>query len=150
MVVLDIISKNHKEWINVCKVFGVTDYPEDIVQEMYIKISKSKIVTELNYNGYVYVTLRNLCYDSHKKKEFNFNIDENRTEDNLKSDDHLNWIDIQKALHELPYFERQVIQLHKIEGISLCEIERETSICRVKMMRAKNKGIESLKLRLSK
>ena len=52
MNVLSLISKNHKEWINVCKVFGVTDYPEDIVQEMYIKISKSKIVTELNYNGW--------------------------------------------------------------------------------------------------
>ena len=56
MNVLSLISENHKEWINICKVFGVTDYPEDIVQEMYIKISKSKIVTELNYNGYVYVT----------------------------------------------------------------------------------------------
>ena len=66
MNVLSLISENHKEWINVCKVFGVTDYPEDIVQEMYIKISKSKIVTELNYKGYVYVTLRNLCFDSHK------------------------------------------------------------------------------------
>jgi RNA polymerase sigma factor (sigma-70 family) len=149
MNVLTLISQSHKEWIDVCKVFGVADYPEDIVQEMYIKISKSKIVTELNYKGYVYVTLRNLCYDRHKSKEYNLEIKDNLTEDNFKSDDHLNWLDIQKALHELPYFERQVIQLHKIEGFSLCEIEKQTSLCRVKMMRAKNKGIQSLKLRLN-
>jgi RNA polymerase sigma factor (sigma-70 family) len=149
MNVLTLINESRKEWIDVCKVFGVTDYPEDIVQEMYIKISKSKIVTELNYKGYVYVTLRNLCYDRHKSKEYNLEIKDNLTEDNFKSDDHLNWLDIQKALHELPYFERQVIQLHKIEGFSLCEIEKQTSLCRVKMMRAKNKGIQSLKLRLN-
>jgi RNA polymerase sigma factor (sigma-70 family) len=150
MNVLDLIAKNHNEWVEVCKVFGVTDYPEDIVQEMYIKISKSKITTDLNYKGYVYAALRNLCYDRHKGQQYHLPIDNNRTEDNFKSDDHLHWLDIQKALHELPYFERKVIELHKIEGFSLCEIEKETSICRVKMMRAKNKGIERLKLKLNK
>jgi len=150
MNVLDLIAKNHNEWVEVCKVFGVTDYPEDIVQEMYIKISKSKITTDLNYKGYVYAALRNLCYDRHKGQQYHLPIDNNRTEDNLKSDDHLHWLDIQRALHELPYFERKIIELHKIEGFSLCEIEKETSICMVKMMRAKNKGIKRLKLKLNK
>lgn len=149
MAILDVIAKDHKEWIDVCLGFGAGDQAEDIVQDMYLKIAKSNIEERRNYRGYVFATLRNLCYDLHKNNRFDISLIENLTEDNCQTDGRLQWLDIQQALHNLPYFERQVIQLHKIEDISLCEIQRETGVCRSKMMKAKNKGIEKLKKMLN-
>ncbi len=144
MDLFSIIAKNHQQWIDTCKLFGVHDYPEDLVQDMYLKIFNAKNVTKQNYKGYVYVTLRNLCYDRHKNKKHNVEITDDITPDNLNTDGKLIWLDIQKVLHELPYFERQIIELHNIQGISLREIERETGLCPMKMSRAKTKGIEYL------
>jgi DNA-directed RNA polymerase specialized sigma subunit len=42
-----------------------------------------------------------------------------------------------------------VLQLHKIEGISLNEIERETGVCKMKMSRIKRKATTKLKALLN-
>lgn len=145
---LNEIAKDHLKWVEVVKIFGINDYPEDIVQEMYLRISKSKIISSRNYKGYVYLTLRNLCYDYHNSKKWDYEIKDNLTPDNNTSDARLLWLDIQRALHELPLFERQVIQLHNIEKISLREIERETGVCKMKMSRAKYTALEKLKRKI--
>lgn len=145
MEILNLIAKDHKLWINTCRLFGVQDYPEDLVQEMYIKVSRSKVISEKNYKGYVYMVLRNLCYDKHKQKVHYLQIDPELTEDNIKTDSRLMCLDIQKILHNLPLFERQVLQLNKLEGISLCKIEKETDICRKKMSRTNRKTVEKLR-----
>lgn len=145
---LNLIAKEHSKWIEVAKLFGIKDFAEDIVQEMYLKVHKSKIVSERNYKGYVYMIIRNLCYDYHRNTYYNIEIDQNITPDTLSTDGRLLWLDIQKALHELPLFERQVIQLHNIEEISLSELKRETGVCKMKMSRAKNSAIEKLKEKL--
>lgn len=150
MEILHLIAKEHDKWIDTCKLFGVKDYPEDLVQDMYIRISKAKSVTKRNYKGYVYVTLRNLCYDRHKNKKHNLEINAEITNANISTDSRLLWLDIQQALHDLPYFERQVIQLHNIEGISLREINRETDVCCMRMSRAKQKGIDKIRKWINK
>jgi len=149
MDVLSLIAKSHNEWIEICKAFGIYDYPEDVVQEMYIKMSKSDIdVNEKNYKGYVYITLRNICYQKHNKKKHTYKINDNLTEDNKWADDGINRFNILELIHKLPNFERKVIDLHKIEGFSLCEIEKNTGISRVKMSRANISAIEKLKKHL--
>ena len=150
MEILHLIAKEHDKWVDTCKLFGVRDYPEDLVQDMYIRISKAKNVTKSNYKGYVYVTLRNLCYDRHKKKRHDLEINAEITNANISTDSRLLWLDIQQALHDLPYFERQVIQLHNIEGISLREINRETDVCCMRMSRAKQKGIDKIRKWINK
>ncbi len=149
MDVLTLIAKNHNEWIEVCQVFGIHDYPEDVVQEMYVNINKSNInINEKNYKGYVYITLRNLCYQKHNKKCYNYEIKDNLTPDNNHADNNLNCFDILKLIHKLPNFERKVLDLHKLQGFSLCEIEKKTGISRMKMSRAKTKAINKLKKHL--
>ena len=149
MGVLSLIAEKHKEWIEVCKVFGVNDYPEDIVQEMYISLADSNInVNESNYKGYVFITLRNLCYQKHNKKRYNVEIKDNLTADNKWADDNLNCFDILELINKLPNFERKVLDLHKLQGFTLCEIEKNTGISRMKMSRAKTKAINKLKKHL--
>ena len=149
MGVLSLIAENHKEWVEICRVFGVKDYPEDIVQDMYMKIESSNIdINKSNYKGYVYIALRNLCYDRHKSKLHYLEVDDNLTPDNQLADDYLKCLNVQQILHELPYFERKVIDLHRIQGISLSEIERVTGICRVKMTKARDRGVKKLKKHL--
>ena len=64
---LEIVAKQHKEWIRVINSFGEYDYAEDIVQEMYIVLHKyadpNKIITKGKANrGYIYFTLRTTYY----------------------------------------------------------------------------------------
>lgn len=145
MDILNQLAKDHQKWIDVVKLFGIHQDAEDVVQEMYLKIANSNIKEERNYNGYVYICLRNIAYTIHKNKKYNCEINEEITEDNNYADNRLNWIDVQKALHKLPIFQRQVIQLNNIEGISMLEIQRNTNICRIKMSKEKNKGLKQLK-----
>jgi len=148
MNLLEKISKRHKEWIEIVELFGVKSNAEDLVQEMYLQIHKANIDEEKNYNGYVYICLRNLAYTYHKNKKYNLEIQEDLTECNNYADNRLNWLDLQKVMHELPLFERQIIELHKIDKIPLLEIQRKTGICRVKMTKARDKGIDKLKKKL--
>ena len=47
---LEVVAKQHKEWIRIVNSFGEYDYAEDIVQEMYIVLHKyadpNKIITK--------------------------------------------------------------------------------------------------------
>jgi len=145
MGVLNLVAKDHELWVSVVKMFGIHDHAEDVVQDMYLKIAESSMVTERNYKGYVYTTLKHLVYDYSKDKRYYIELNDNLTEDTNKTDGHLDWLDIQKALHNLPYFERQVVNLHKVEGISLCEIQSKTDLCKVKMWRSEKKALDKLK-----
>lgn len=149
MGLLDVIAKDHKEWIEVCRNLGAEEHSEDLVQDMYLKIASSKINTNLNYRGYVFSTLRNLCFDYHRNNTFDLSLVDNLTEDNIKTDGRLELLDIHQALENLPYFEKKVIQLNNIDGIGLSEIQRETGACRIKMWKAKKSGIEKLKKALN-
>ena len=40
MNVLEKLTRKHKDWIAIVKSFGVDDYAEDLVQEMYVRVIK--------------------------------------------------------------------------------------------------------------
>lgn len=61
---LSVISQHHKEWVSIVKSFGC-EHPEDIVQDMYLRIYQyvepSRIITDNQVNnGFIWFTLRNL------------------------------------------------------------------------------------------
>lgn len=69
----EILAKNHKEWIkmatSICKDVNLAN---DIVQDMYVRLNKyvdnpEKIIKNGEVNPFfIYITLRNLFYDSKK------------------------------------------------------------------------------------
>ncbi len=62
------LSKNHEEWLkialHICKNTYLAD---DLVQEMYLRITKYPTEKEIN-NFYIYVIIKNCFYD-HLKQE---------------------------------------------------------------------------------
>ena len=60
----------------------------------------------------------------------------------------MNCFNILELINKLPNFERKVLDLHKLQGFSLCEIEKNTGISRMKMSRANTKAIKKLKKHL--
>jgi hypothetical protein len=55
--VLEILSTNHKEWCTVVRSFGEVDNYEDIVQDMYIRVSGYEIETCKLTKPYVWMIL---------------------------------------------------------------------------------------------
>ena len=99
--VLRILAKHDKDFQRMVKSFGSCDYPEDIVQDFYIKVYKNN-VTKVVEDGkpnmvYCWVILRNLFYDVHRKKVNTTNIDELL---NITDDDY-----ISEKLHKEKVFE---------------------------------------------
>ena len=61
---LNVIARHHNEWVSIVRSFGC-DEPEDIVQDMYLRIHQyvepSRIITDNEVNkGFIWFTLRNL------------------------------------------------------------------------------------------
>lgn len=61
---IEIYAK-HKHWIRIAVSYGVTDYPEDIVQEAYIKIHGKENIN----SSYFHSVIRSICLDSQKKRK---------------------------------------------------------------------------------
>ena len=50
--VLNILAKQHDKWVRIARSFGLDNYAEDLVQDMYLKIYnwKGKYDKTLMYN----------------------------------------------------------------------------------------------------
>lgn len=78
---LNIVSKDHLRWVSIVNSFGQSNDPEDIVQDMYLKLHKmyeativkeqfyEKIIKDDKTNGaYIRIVLFNLFLDSKKQE----------------------------------------------------------------------------------
>ena len=73
------VAKYHKDYLRIVKSYGETEYAEDIVQEMYLRLHKyADIDKVINKDGtvnkpYVFWTLRNiyksLCIERQKHQK---------------------------------------------------------------------------------
>ena len=159
MGLLDILFLKHNTWLKYVKSFGCpTDIAEDYVQEMYIKIHTyyQKNGNDLMYNEneinhfFVYVTLKNIYYDSIRKtKMVNVPLDGtneidvadedySEVEFNLKINSvHLWKQKLEKEIESITVYNRKKASLcyfHFIytkifeENMSVSELSREVGI----------------------
>lgn len=64
---LSEIAKQHKKWVNMARYFGVGDYAEDIVQEMYLKLHRVYGDSDRDIrDSLVIQVIKTLCMDFHK------------------------------------------------------------------------------------
>tara|TARA_R110000822_G_scaffold188263_2_gene327405 strand:+ start:573 stop:905 length:333 start_codon:yes stop_codon:yes gene_type:complete len=85
--IISLIANDHKKWTRIVESFGAK-HPEDIVQEMYLKIYnwKGKYDKTLMYNEsevnyfFIFKVLRNLFLDQVKKKKREVSLETNIVE----------------------------------------------------------------------
>lgn len=78
----EILAKRHKEWIKMANsICNDVNLANDLVQDMYVRLNKYVDDPErITKNGeinpfFVYITLRNLFYDSQKNRKKQFSKD---------------------------------------------------------------------------
>lgn len=150
---LDKLAKHHNEWVKIAEIYNANHYAEDIVQEMYIKIvphiDKCFNGEKLN-KSYIYLTIKNLCLDLHRKKVHKVQIVDDILEDTFEIEEpkdvvnevlkNVHWYD--KELFELYLLTGSCRKLEKLTDINYMSIYR--SVCRVKRkLKRKAKDLET-------
>jgi len=122
-MILIELAKKDSQWrkmaLQICKD---TDLADELVQEMYIKVSnKTKPLSD----GYIFVTLRSLFYDHLKNKDIlidDFSKFEMIVEEYCEELD----IDYLKLTKNLTWYEKTMFELSTLVGQR--ELERQTGI----------------------
>jgi DNA-directed RNA polymerase specialized sigma24 family protein len=138
---LAVLYEHHKEWIAMVRSFGESNYAEDIVQEMYIRVHKysdcEKFVSNGEVNkGYVWMILRNSCatFQTQKSKVQKVG-EENLT--NLIDDcieiEYYICIDriyelIAEEIETWHWYDRRVFKIIVYQGVSMRRLSRESNI----------------------
>ena len=135
------VAEHHNEWVKVVQSFGEFDYAEDIVQEMYIKLSKHENSDRFYkngtiYKGFVWITLRNMFVDYQKVKmrlEKVSITEAVQLKDESESDEKTNAkslmdIKINNVVDSWHWYDKMLFNLYRNSGLSYRQIENETGI----------------------
>ena len=132
------LSKNHKEYIQIVKTFGGNVDPEDIVQEMYIRLHnhlERYPDKELNL-FYCWSTLRNIFFDTYKEdtrycdKDINdFHYLEEQ-EDNTEEQEAYSQLqqNINNVVNSQHHFDSRLFQIYSSQKTSIRKLSKETCI----------------------
>lgn len=142
---LSKLYKKHNKWVNIVNKLGGGDYSEDIVQEMYLKLSKIEL-KEQTIDTFVYYVLRNMTFDLHRKKSNIFKVDledcffleylEDQGKEELETiyerieDEVEDWHWYDKMLWQLYTEDRTMRELAKDTKISLSSIFHTIKTCK--------------------
>lgn len=138
---LELVAKDHKEYVKVVQSFGEYFYAEDIVQEAYLRIYKyckpENIIQNNEVNkGFMYFVLRNLYLSYLKELEKNPKIpideiiyslyDEDETE---KHEAYLRLLNkVSKELNNWEWYDKMLFEIYKNDNKSIRKISKETRI----------------------
>ena len=134
------LTKLHKEFIQTVRGFGEENYAEDIVQEMYIKLSRYKKPEILIVNGivnraFIYCVLRSLYFDYCKSKNKVYKVqlnevvlsedmrDKNEQESLQKIQDKIN-----AEINSWHWYDKMLFNLYRNSGMSIRKLSKETKI----------------------
>lgn len=138
---LELVAKDHKEYVKVVQSFGEYFYAEDIVQEAYLRIYKyckpENIIQNGEVNkGFMYFVLRNLYLSYLKELEKNPKIpideiiyslyEEDETE---KHEAYLRLLNkVSKELNNWEWYDKMLFEIYKNDNKSIRKISKETRI----------------------
>lgn len=137
------VAEHHNYWISIVRNIGEVDYAEDIVQEMYIVLSKyaneDKLFTDGKLSkGYVYFTLRSVLYQYHnaKKRITKVSIDDTERAYQIpysnKMDEQIAFHKVcelvDKQLENLHWYDRKLFKLYRDTDLSIRQLAKETHI----------------------
>jgi len=133
-MILEEVSKYHKEWVNICRTF-VGSLAEDIVQDMYLLLIHRNVTIELiKYEDtinkyYIYRMLRNLCIDHLRKRkihmELDFDIIDTSNNEEEKALDRL-YAKVDKYSEGFEWYDKILFEMYMYSGLSFRAISNGT------------------------
>lgn len=160
---LEKVAERHEEWIQIVRSFGETSYAEDLVQEMYIVLSKyaneEKIIKEgIVSRGYIFFTLRSLYYSlyNNKKKLPKVSIDDeeifHQIADYSEMDEQIAFHKIctmiDNIAEEWHWYDKKLFKLYRDTDLSIRKIAAETNISWVSIFNTLKNAKEEIKNKL--
>jgi DNA-directed RNA polymerase specialized sigma24 family protein len=138
---LNIVAKDHKEWVKLVRTFGADFFAEDIVQEAYLRLHKyckpENIIQNGQVNkGFMYFVLRNLYLlhvKSEKKNEM-VNLDNlpllKDEQTNFTQEEAYNQLlaNIHEEVDSWHWYDKQLFNIYKDTDLSIRDIAKETTI----------------------
>ncbi len=136
---LDLVSRHHKEWLKIAKIYGCGDFSEDVVQDMYLKLHKYANAEKVLRNGkvskgYVFFVLKTVALDYHKKKKHFVDVggvlilpnDISNIEEKQAFDKLCAMIDTEA--NKWHWYDEQLFQIYKNNKTSVRKIAKNTDI----------------------
>mgnify|MGYP003651436667 CR=1 FL=1 len=156
---LSKVAELHDDYIRIVQSFGEEFYAEDIVQEMYIRLTQYykpfKIVNEQGQinKSYIYLVLRAIVCDLHTEKrkhqkvplehiknmgvEYEY-ISKGEAEYSLE-------IKLRNEMKSWEWFDRDLFKVYRDSGMSMRQIAAETNISTKTIFYSIKKSKEKLK-----
>jgi RNA polymerase sigma factor (sigma-70 family) len=138
---INVLSRHHKEWINIVRSFGECSLAEDIVQEMYLRIhdansGEKAVINDEPNRAFVWVILKNtfITYEKEKTRIQKVSIDELNylciEESEPEKHEAISKIDqkLQKELSKWHTYDRELFKVHTLKGKSMREISNGANI----------------------
>ena len=140
---LSVVAKQHKTWVGIVKSFGEYTYHEDLVQQMYITLSKyadpKKIIKDGKVSrGYIFFTLKSLYFQYYNKKKKIHKVSIDDDDKFLQIHDSDN-IEENKAFHKIcllvdevtddwHWYDKKLWNLYSKTDMSIRKLAEETKI----------------------
>mgnify|MGYP003705886427 FL=1 len=140
---LNIVAKQHNEWVDIVIGFGEYNYAEDIVHEAYLRLIKyttpQNIIKDNKVSrGYMFFTLRSVYfqYYNSKRKITKISLDDPKWNIEIQA---IETIEEQEAFHSVcilidevaedwAWYDRKLFKLYRDTGLSIRKIAAETNI----------------------
>ena len=139
MDALTILSKYHKEWLNIVRLFGDNEFAEDIVQDVYLKVHQynyqEKIIIDGEPNrALMWILLRNTTYRENKiaPNDLSIELVRDLSADELRVEKHESldtiYDKVEQEISRWDWYDQKLWKIYKDEQKSMRQISDETGI----------------------
>ena len=140
---LELVAKQHDDWVGIVRSFGEYKYHEDLVQEAYLALIKYAKPENIIKNGkvsrgYMFFTLRSLYYQYYNKKKkigvVRLDDDDNYLQipynDNIEENEafHKICVMVDDVADEWGWYDRKLWKLYSQTDMSMRKLASETKI----------------------
>jgi len=146
MNALTILSKYHKEWLNIVRLFGNDDLAEDIVHDVYLKVHEYNYYEKILIDGepnraLMWILLRNTTYRANKNASNDLSIEVLRDLSSeqfelIKHESIDNIYDrIECEVRSWDWYDQKLWKIYKDECKSMRKISEDTGISLMSIFR---------------
>jgi RNA polymerase sigma factor (sigma-70 family) len=138
MITIEMIASRHTEWIKMSTYLG-SNTPEDIVQEMYLKLLENPdMLSRIEYKTnevntfYIFSIIRSKIVDAHRKEsresydELQFDPIESPDTSEFAYQDLME--SIKRTIDTMGDYDQMLLELHFVYKLSMRDIEERTGI----------------------